>query len=134
MTKKMNLDAAGDTLVELLVTIVVIGITFASIAYLFISIENVQRQTTYLDLATRAAQQEVEALRTYNYLTNLTNNVPIDFSGQLPADLPAGSTGTVQVVAPSTDLRRIDVAVTYSFAGSPHTVTLSALIGAIGLN
>jgi prepilin-type N-terminal cleavage/methylation domain-containing protein len=123
---------AGFTIVELLTTIVLIGLVTGWLASLFISIQNIQQQTTYVDLATRAAQREIETLRNDNY-ASLTPGQTINFTSQLPSRLPGGSSGTVQVSQPTTDLRRVDVTVTYKVIGKQRNVTLSSLIGVIGI-
>lgn len=127
----MRRQQAGFTIVELLVTIAIIGITTASLSSLFISIRNVQQQTGYVDAATRAAQREIETLRNDNY-ASLTPGQTIDFTNQLPSSLPHGS-GTVQVSQPANDLRRVDVTVGYTSQGEQRNVTLSSLIGVIGI-
>lgn len=127
----MKQKQAGFTIVELLVTIAIVGITTASLSSLFISIQNVQKQTTYVDTATRAAQREIETLRNDNY-ASLTPGQTIDFTSQLPAVLPKAS-GNVQISQPATDLRRVDVTVSYTANGSQHNVMLSSLIGVIGI-
>ncbi len=129
---KINNEAPGFTIVELLVTIAVIGIAIASLTSLFISIRNIQQQTIYADTATRAAQREIETLRNDNY-ASLTPGQSIDFTSQLPGSLPRGSSGSVQVSQPATDLRRVDVTVTYKAEGKQQNVTLSSLIGVIGI-
>jgi prepilin-type N-terminal cleavage/methylation domain-containing protein len=122
----------GFSLVELVIALAVIGIAAAGITSLFISIRNVQTQTSYVDLATRAAQREIELLRNDNY-GSLTPGQTIDFTDQLPGSLPRGRTGTVQVSQPTDDLRRIDVTVKYLSGGQQRTITLSSLIGVIGI-
>lgn len=112
-------------------TIAIVGITTASLSSLFISIQNVQKQTTYVDTATRAAQREIETLRNDDYST-LTPGQSIDFSDQLPSVLPSAS-GTVQVSQPATDLRRVDVTVSYKADGDQRNIMLSSLIGVIGI-
>lgn len=123
---------AGFTIVELLVTIAIVGITTASLTSMFISIQRVQQQTLHVDSATRAAQRQIESLRNDNY-ASLTPGQTINFTSQLPSSLPPGSTGTVQVSQPATDLRRVDVTVTYKENGKPRSITLSSLIGVIGI-
>jgi prepilin-type N-terminal cleavage/methylation domain-containing protein len=123
---------AGFTIVELLTTVILIGLVTGWLGSLFISIQNIQQQTTYVDLATRAAQREIETLRNDNY-ASLTPGQTINFTSQLPSRLPGGSTGTVQVSQPTADLRRVDVTVTYKVVGKQRSVTLSSLIGVIGI-
>lgn len=127
----MRYRQAGFTIVELLVTIAIIGITTASLSSLFISIRNVQRQTLYVDTATRAAQREIETLRNDNY-ASLTPGQTINFTSQLPGSLP-NATGTAQVSQPAADLRRVDVTVSYRDGSSQRSVQLSSLIGVIGI-
>jgi prepilin-type N-terminal cleavage/methylation domain-containing protein len=122
---------AGFTIVELLVTIAIIGITTASVSSIFISIQHVQQQTTYTDMATRAAQREIETLRNDNY-AELTPGQTLDFSSQLPDSLPNG-TGSAVVSQPTSDLRRVDVTVSYKSEGTQRSIELSSLIGVIGI-
>ncbi len=128
----MKRHQGGFTIVELLVTIAIIGIAAASLTSMFISIRNIQQRTVYADTATRAAQREIETLRNDNY-ASLTPGQTIDFSSQLPAGLPPGSSGSAEVSQPATDLRRVDVTVTYPLGGKQHNTTLSSLIGVIGI-
>ena len=74
----MNYDQKGFTIVELLVAILIIGITTASISSLFISVQGVQRKSSYLDSATRAAQRQVESLR-----NEIIHNGSLDFHDTL---------------------------------------------------
>ena len=124
--------SAGYTLVELLVTIIVIGIVFASLSSIFINIQKTQVQTAHLESATRAAQRQIESLRNSNY-NNLIAGENIDFTNTLPESLPQGSTGTVAVSEPSPGIKRVDVTVSYSYSGSTRNVSLSSLIGVIGI-
>lgn len=122
----------GFTLVELLVTMLVIGVVFIGLSNIFISIQRAQVQTSYLESATRAAQRQIESLRNSSY-SNLVAGQTIDFSSQLPSNLPVGSTGTVAVTEPSTGIKRVDVTVSYEYAGDTRNVSLSSLIGVIGI-
>lgn len=128
----MNQQQRGFTIVELLVAIIIIGITVASISSLFISIQSVQRKTSYLDSATRAAQRQVESLRNDNY-GSLSNGQTINFTSELPTSLPSNRSGTVTVSEPSADIKRVDVTVSYTDGGKQQIIKLSSLIGVIGI-
>lgn len=125
-------STAGFTLVELMVTIVVVGITTASISSIYISIRSIQTQAAYYDTATRAAQREIEALRNDNY-DSLTPGQTFDFTSSLPSTLPSVRSGSAIVSQPAADLRRVDATVSYSLGGTTHSVELSSLIGEIGI-
>ena len=122
----------GFTLVELLVSIMVLGVVSSGITSLFMTIQRVQVQTAYLESATRAAQREVESLRNNNY-NNLTPGQTINFTSSLPTSLPSNRSGTVAVTEPVSGLRRVDVMVTYGSGSSQRKVELSSLIGVIGI-
>ncbi len=123
---------AGFTLVEMLLTIVVLGIAITSIATLYYQTQGLQTDSRDLDLATRAAQTEIEVLRNNSY-NSLTPGQNINFTSSLPSGLPPGATGTVVVSQPANGLRRVDVSVNYTISGNPKTVELSSTIGVIGI-
>lgn len=125
-------NQSGFTLVELAITIVVLGVVLTSVISLFTNIQEAQTHTRYLEAATYAAQAEIETLRNVNY-NNLTPGQTIDFTNSLPDTLPSGTTGTVTVSEPVQGLRRVDVDVTYTYKGKSRTVELSSLIGVLGI-
>ncbi len=122
----------GFTIIELLIAIVVTGLVITGITNLYITIEITQRKSHRLELATRAGERQIESLRNEQY-SSLTPGSTIDFTTQLPAALPSPKSGTVDVSEPSVGLRRVDVTVSYGEGSSSHTVSLSSLIGVIGI-
>ncbi len=122
----------GFTIVELLITIVFLGIVALAISQLFISIGAIQAKTQRLDSATHAAKTQIESLRNNNY-SSLTNGSTLDFSSELPDNLPNGQ-GTVQVSEPTPGLKRVDVTVTYLDGSQNRDVALSSLVGIIGIS
>lgn len=118
-------------LVELLVSLVVIGIVVGGVTVLFTSIQSTQRRTNNLEAATRAAQRQMESLRNNNY-TNLTAGQTINFTAELPSSL-ANKSGTVAVSEPSPDLKRVDVSVVYYEGTTAREVKLSSLVGILGI-
>ena len=125
-------DRSGFTLVEIVITILVLGVVLTSVVTLFVNIQQAQTHTRYLETATYAAQAEIESLRNINY-NNLTPGQTINFTDDLPASLPPGATGTVAVSEPTPGLRRVDVTVNYSYKGKDRVVSLSSLIGVLGI-
>jgi type II secretory pathway pseudopilin PulG len=124
---------AGFTIPELIVTIVFIGFAFVGITQLYLSIQRIQEQTSWLQSASHAAQTEVESLRNNNY-SELVAGQNIDFSTQLPSNLPTPRSGSVAVSEPQAGLKRIDVTVSYSDHGTPRHVEMTSLIGIIGIS
>ena len=128
----MKKNARGFTIVEIVISTAVVGIIVAALSTLFLGIQRSQTQSNYKESATRAALRQVESLRNNNYNT-LTPGVNIDFSADLSPKLPNGSTGTTVVSEPSPGLRRVDVTVAYPDGSEQREVTLSSLIGVIGI-
>ena len=128
----MKIKEGGFTIVELLVTIVITGLIVVTITSLFITIERTQHSTQLLETATRAGEQQIEALRNNNYNT-LTTGSTINFTSNLPSNLPAPRTGTVVVSEPMTVVKRVDVTVTYRDGTKSKNVKLSSLIGQLGI-
>lgn len=122
----------GFTIPELMVTIVFMGFAFIGITELYLSIQNIQEQTAYVQIASHAAQTEIESLRNGNY-NSLTAGQNIDFSSALPSNLPSPRSATVVVSAPMTGLLRLDATVSYTYQGAQRQVELSSLIGIIGI-
>lgn len=122
----------GFTLVELMVTITVLGLVISGLGGLYYIMQITEVKSQRLDLARRAARTKIEGLRNNGY-NALTPGSTINFTSQLPAALPAGKQGTVVVSQPLPELRRVDVTVTYPDYGQQQTVTLSSTIGVIGI-
>ncbi len=122
----------GFSLPELMTGIVLFALVSATIINVSIMILNVQTSSRYRDNATLAAQREIESLRNNNY-GSLTAGQTINFTSELPADLPSGKAGTVTISEPVAGLKRADVTVTYPQAGNTKTVELTAVIGEIGI-
>jgi prepilin-type N-terminal cleavage/methylation domain-containing protein len=127
----MKQKETGFTLVELLVSITLIGIVVTAVTTLFTSIQSVQRRTAYMETATREAQRQMESLRNNNY-NNLTAGQTIDFTDELPEVLQNPS-GTVTVSEPDPGLKRVDIQVVYYEGEQQQQVELSSLVGILGI-
>lgn len=132
-TKNVVIEQEGFTLVELIITISIVGIASIGIASLFYTTQYTQQQSRYIDAATRAAQRQVEILRNNSY-NNLQAGQTITFTADLPSSLPKTKSGTVVVTEPSEGLKRVDVTVSFSQNGRTQNVKLSSLIGVIGIS
>lgn len=133
MVKMKKLGNTGFTLIELIVTITIMGILVVGLVNLYMTIEASQRKSYHLELATRAGDRQIESLRNAQY-TSLTPGEDIDFTDTLPEDLPAPRSGIVKVSEPSLGLRRVDVSITYKDGSKNRTVKQSSLIGVIGIS
>lgn len=130
--ERVKPNEAGFTLIELMVTIIVLGIVISSLGGLYYLMQETEVRSQQFDLAVRAARSEIEDLRNNGY-SSLTPGSTINFTSNLPSQLPSDRQGTVAVSQPTTGLRRIDVTITYTSYTLPQTVELSSDIGIVGL-
>lgn len=126
-----NTRAAGFTVIELLTGIMLTGIIALSASNFFLSMASLQRRTLNNEFALRAASRQVETLRNSNY-NSLVNGVDIDFSDELPQNLPKAN-GIVRVSEPTPGLKKVEVLVSYDDNGADKTVKLVTMIGQIGI-
>lgn len=124
---------SGFTVVEVTVTIVLLGFVVIGITELNLSIQRVQEKTSWLQTASRAAQTEIEALRNDNY-NSLTDGQVITFTDQLPSKLPAPRSATARISEPQSGLKKVDVTVSYNDHGKTRDVKVTSLIGVIGIS
>jgi prepilin-type N-terminal cleavage/methylation domain-containing protein len=126
----------GFTLVEMLLTILVLGIVIVGLSGLFYLTQQVQNESSHYDLAVRAARTEIEELRNSSY-NSLSSSSPPIFPTSLLSGLPSNSTGSVSRSEEHTSLpglKEVSVTITYSDYGQPQNVTLSSDIGIIGIS
>ena len=126
-----RMGMSGFTVVELVLTIVAFSFIATGIAGIFLTIQSVQRQTAYLQSATRAANDEVESLRNNNY-NQLIAGTNLTFAP--PTNIPSPSSGNVSISEPIPGIKRVDVTVTYTDHGATKQVEMSSLIGVIGIS
>ncbi len=128
----MRKSESGFTLIELIVTSALSGLLIIGIVNLYIAIEEAQRRSYHLEIATRAGESQIESLRNLQY-GSLEPETTLDFTSDLPAQLPSPRSGTVAISEPEDDLRRVDVTITYKDGSNTKTVKQSSLIGVVGI-
>lgn len=130
---KLKHDERGFTLVELIVTILVLGIVITSLGGLYYLMQMNQVKSLHYNLAVLAARTEIEDLRNSGY-NSLNPSSPPAFPSVLLTGLPSNASGSVTVSNPLPSLKEVNVTVTYSDYGQSQTVTLSSDIGIIGIS
>lgn len=122
----------GFGLPELITGILLFSMVSLTVIGLTVMIMNLQTDNRYRKYATIAAQREIETLRNSNY-GSLSAGQTINFTTDLPADLPAGKSGIVVVSEPAAGLRKVDVTVSYPRGGNTKEVKLTSIIGQLGI-
>ena len=109
----------GFSVVELLVTLIVIGIAFMSFTVTFAGLENISKKGTDIALANQHAFGKLQEYENLNY-SNLPATVPTgtlqeveDFSASLPGVLETPRVGKVYINTQSGSLKQVVVRITF---------------------
>jgi len=131
MNKK---TAQGFTVIELLITLIVVGVVFLAFTTTYAGITNISKKGT--DVAT-ASQMAFAKLQEYENLdfNNLPPTAPIgslqqveDFSSSLPGVLEAPRTGIVYINTVSSTLKQVVVKVTFGSGASQRYIEYDTFI------
>lgn len=128
----MNKNSDGFSLIELIVAMAIFGLMVTGVINLFVGIDTLQRRAQRIEIATRAAEAQIESLRNSHY-NSLESGETIDFSDELPQSLPAPRTGEVVVSEPIPGMKQLEVTVEYAQQPQDYSVTLTGLMGTIGI-
>ena len=128
----------GFTVIELLITLIVIGVVFLSFTITYTGVQNIGKKSTDVALASSAAFSKLQEYENKSF-QNLPATTPTgtlqqveDFSSSLPAVLEKPRTGIVYVNTASTTLKQVVVKVSYG-AGSTHYIEYDTFIQAHGV-
>lgn len=118
----MNKNQLGFSAVELLITLIVVGVVFLSFTTTYAGLLNLTKKGTDIATASQLAFAKLQEFENDNY-----NNLPAggdgslvsvdDFSSSLPAVLEAPRTGNVYINSVSPTLKQVVVRV--SFGSGP---------------
>ncbi len=126
---------SGFTLIELVMTAVLMSITFLAIYSLFDTLRIVNRRADNLTVATEVAQQQLELYRNKPYSTLAVGTTDIASSLAPYPSLGPDRKGNVTVASvDGRGLKRVDINLDYSDRGIVKKVRLTTLVAQNGLN
>lgn len=139
MKKRVRNEQSGFTVVELLITLVVIGVVFGAFMTTFTSIQNINKKALDVNHASIAAFTKLEEYENRNY-TALPNTTPTgtlqeveDFSSTLDTTLEAPRTAKVYVNTSSPTLKQVVVSVEYGSGPAKRVIQYATFIQRSGL-
>jgi prepilin-type N-terminal cleavage/methylation domain-containing protein len=121
----------GFTIVELLVSMVVVAILIVSINSIYLTHLAQSHKARSLILVNSFVENKVEALRSAGFLS-ITDGT-IDISNELPSDLNAPKSASLQVSSAESGLKSATVSVTYNDNGAPRTYSYQTYVGELGV-
>ena len=130
-----NIDIAsnnkGFTIVELLISMVVVAILVTSINSIYLTHLTQSHKVRNEILANSFVENEVESLRSAGFLS-ITDGTT-DISNKLPSDLSAPKSASLQISPVESGLKSAVVSVTYNDSGTPRTYSYQTYIGELGV-
>lgn len=125
----------GFTLIELVVTSVVLSTMFLAILGLFGTLRDINARANNLTIATEAAQQQLESFRNLPYGSVTVGT--LDTTSQLatyPMLGTARSSSSAVTLVDSRGLKQLEISLTYFDRGIQKQLQVSTLIALNGIN
>lgn len=121
----------GFTLLEIVVTIVIIAMGTLAVATVSIGTGSINHQARQLALATAAIQQKMEADRNLPFASIPANE---DFTSSLPAELASPRSAIATFTNVVAGLSRLDINVSYTDKNHTRSAQVSTLIYQQGID
>ncbi len=122
---------SGFSVVEIIVAIIVGAITIAS-AFLVLSAQlHLSQRARDLTVANAYVENKVESLRSLGFLG--LSDGSSDVTAELPTELNAPRSGTVQISSFSSAVKKVDITLVYNDQGANRTYTYTTYIGELGV-
>lgn len=132
-------NRAGFATVELLVTLIIIGIIFGAFITTFVAIQNINKKASDIQVANAYAFEKVQAYEN-TLFSSLESTTPSgslieveDFSDTLPNTLQSPRVGKVYTNTISPTLKHIVVSVEYGSGGTKQDIQYATFIQRNGL-
>jgi prepilin-type N-terminal cleavage/methylation domain-containing protein len=129
----------GFTVIELLITLLVVGIVFLSFTTTFAAVSNISQKGSDIALASQAAFGKLQEYENLNY-NSLPNTTPTgslqqveDFSASVPSNLESPRSGLVYINTSSNTLKQVVVRVTFGSGPTQRYIEYTTFIQKQGL-
>lgn len=135
----MKHDSQGFTVVELLITLIVVGVVFMAFTTTFAGVENISKKGNDVAIASTQAFAKLQQYEGMNF-TSLPTTAPVgslqeveDFSASLPTALESPRSGKVFINTSSSTLKQVDVRVSFGSGPSQRYIEYVTFIQRNGL-
>lgn len=135
----MKHSAGGFSVVELLITLIVVGIVFTAFTTTFAGVENISKKGTDVALASQITFAKLQEYENKNF-NSLPTTAPTgtlqqveDFSASLPGVLETPRSGKVYINTLSNTLKQVDVKATFGSGATQRYIEYVSFIQKNGL-
>lgn len=119
---------SGFTVVELLITLIVVGVVFIAFTTTFAGLENISKKGTDIASASQIAFAKLQAYENFNY-NSLPATTPTgslveveDFSSSLPTVLEQPRTGKVYINTQTSSIKQVLVRISFGSGSSQRFI------------
>lgn len=136
---RLNDNSEGFSIVELLITLIIIGVAFGAFITTFTSIQNINKKSLDINTANAAAFAKVQEYenKSFNNLNTTTPQGSLvqveDFSGSLSTTLEKPRTGKVYINTISSTLKQVVVDIQFGSGASLRHIEYANFIQKNGL-
>lgn len=127
-------SSGGFTVIELVITLIVVGVVFIAFSTTFAGVENISKKGSDIATASSLAFAKLETYENLDF-TSLPTTSPAgtlvqveDFSSSLPSVLETPRVGKVYINTTSSTLKQVDVQVTFGSGASQRFIEYDTFI------
>ena len=121
----------GFTIIELLVTIAVVGILVPTLVGFVNTLNRFNDRARDLTLVNSLAENKVESLRSVGYTGIAVGTT--SFTSEMPTTLGSPRSATYVVTSPNNGIKQVDVTISYNDHGSTQSVKYRTYVGELGV-
>jgi len=132
-------DSSGFAIVELLITLIIIGVAFGAFSVTFTTIQNINKKALDINKANTLAYSKLQEYENQQF-TSLANTAPTgtlqqveDFSSTLPTSFQKPRTGKAYINTLSGTLKEVVVTVEFGSGDDKRIVQYATFIQKNGL-
>ena len=121
----------GFTIVELIVSMIVVGILIVGLNSIYMAHMIQSHRARNLVIVNSFVENKIESLRSAGFLSisDGTSNI----STELPTDLGAPHSATMQITSPVSGIKKVALSITYNDGGGQRTYDYQTYIGELGV-
>lgn len=136
---RVGKKSGGFSVIELLITLVVVGVVFTAFTTTFAGVENISKKATDVAAANQVVYAKLQEYENKNF-TSLPSTSPSgtlqqveDFSAALPSVLESPRSGLVYINTLSSTLKQIDIKATFGSGATQRHIEYVSFIQKNGL-
>jgi prepilin-type N-terminal cleavage/methylation domain-containing protein len=121
----------GFTIVELLISMVVVAILIVGINSIYLSHLTQSQRVRNLIIVNSFVENKVEALRSAGFLS--IEDGTTDISNELPTDLRSPKSASLHIGSATSGLKDINISIIYNDSGTQQTYNYQTYLGELGV-